>query len=319
MVEVHAALHVGADGNHVPGGCETVVAIETAQDLGSVQSQRDALGVAQLGAAELERAGDADIYQPHFALGAKTLSVEIVADCHRVAVERDLRLAVGRDAGAIQPNGAVYAGTGHGDGARGFEITIASHAAVHDQMIRGQRELLVLPVVQVSSAQPDIAMEVSAGEMHRPGRPDLVEPKITVDLQVRRVDSREPGAVEDQPAEPGFGQDDGLVEDAVAQGDGLLDPRVAQVERTGDLGPVEREALVMPRGGRAPRIAAITSARTTAPRAAARPLRPAFPLGRRSICWPARKALQSFFSVRLDADCRRKNSGWPLTRSSEES
>ncbi len=241
---------MGADGNHVPGGCETVVAIETAQDLGSVHSQRDALGVAQLGATELERAGNADIYQPHFALCAKTLSVEIVADCHRVAVERDLRLAVGRDAGAIQPNGAVYAGTGHGDGARGFEITIASHAAVHDQMIRGQRELLVLPVVQVSSAQPDIAMEVSAGEMHRPGRPDLVEPKITVDLQVRRVDSREPGAVEDQPAEPGFGQDYGLVEDAVAQGDGLLDPRVAQVERTGDLGPVEREALVMPRGGR---------------------------------------------------------------------
>jgi len=99
------------------------------------------------------------------------------------------------------------------------------------------------------SAQPNITMEVSASEMHRPGRADLVQPKITVNLQVRGMDSREPGAVEGQCAEPGFGQDDGLVEDAVAQGDGMLDSRIAQVQRAGNLGAAERQARVIARAG----------------------------------------------------------------------
>src|SRR5712692_2707897 len=67
------------------------------------------------------------------------------------------------------------------------------------------------------------------------------------------------------------------------------------------------------------RIAAMISARTDAKRVPERPLWPGFPLGRRSICCPARKAFHSFFSVRVGANCRRKDSGSPLTRRTGES
>src|SRR5258708_24766960 len=136
VIEVDAALPAGADRASLPEGREAVVAIEAARYFGSVEPQRDATGVDQLGAAEFEGAGDRDIDQPHLAFCPQTLGVEVLPDRHSVAVVRDRPLAVGRDLCTAQPNGPAYPGTGHGDGARGIEATSSGDAAVHDQVIR---------------------------------------------------------------------------------------------------------------------------------------------------------------------------------------
>ena len=140
-------------------------------------------------------------------------------------------------------------GSGHGHGAAGVEPVVGGDAAVHDEVICVQGGLLVLPVAQPRPAQPQGAVQVRAGERHRPGRRDPGESQVAVDLEVLPVESREAAAVQGQRAEAGFGEHDRLVEHAVAEDDRVLDPGVAQVQRAGDPGAAQGEPGVMPRPG----------------------------------------------------------------------
>src|SRR5262249_60218119 len=97
------------------------------------------------------------------------LSVAVRADRYPAAVDRELRRAAASDRGVVQPQRAVDPGADQADGAVSDEAIVTRQAAIDHHVVCGQRYGTLLPAAEVGALQLDITMNMSSGEIHRPG------------------------------------------------------------------------------------------------------------------------------------------------------